>query len=416
MDNQGYTGFTFNGKHSSEFNIKRTSDGDRYNENLLPTIQDKTVQIPGADGTYFYGSYFTQRVFNVSFAFDSLTEGQLAALKAHFGDKKIHELIFDETPYKKYRAKVTGSTTFKHIPFAEGATNRVYKGEGTLQFTAYDPYAREVYKFLDNYEVPNKELIEALDKIDILGDLAIHEGKDKIKTLKKVFEKLGCYRGSEDGAVNDELKLALRTFNRTFGQDRGDFTSDTKDYLLKALKREEPPTKEWNDAADLLETAGEFDALNIIINGKGSKVSDKNDKVEFPVYNPGVKESPLTIVFCFNTETNKIPSYMIQLGEQFLEFAEITKKSNDATHIWFNSQTELVEGIRIENGMYIKTGDVYNHCITKGNFLKVPLTKNKKPDNAPKVIVTPKFSKEKEEEMIDELNRVTGLRYEYYYL
>lgn len=167
MDNQGYTGFTFNGKHSSEFNIKRTSDGDRYNENLLPTIQDKTVQIPGADGTYFYGSYFTQRVFNVSFAFDSLTEGQLAALKSHFGDKKIHELIFDEAPYKKYMAKVTGSATFKYIPFAEGATNRVYKGEGTLQFTAYDPYARVTGKYLNtpSYQSDGKEFRYDADQV-----------------------------------------------------------------------------------------------------------------------------------------------------------------------------------------------------------------------------------------------------------
>ena len=415
MDNLGYTGFTFNGKHSSEFNIKRTSDGDRYNENLLPTIQDKTVQIPGADGTYFYGSYFTQRVFNVSFAFDSLTEGQLAALKAHFGDKKIHELIFDETPYKKYRAKVTGSATFKYIPFGEGETNRVYKGEGTLQFTAYDPYAREVYKFLSNYKVPNRELITALEEINIFGDLAIHEGEEEIKTLKKAFEQLGYYKGSEDDTVNDELKLALRTFNRTFGQDRGDFTKDTQAYLLKALKKEESPTEEWNDAAGLLETAGEFDALNTSGNKIVTYVTEgnkENKKVEFPVYNPGDRESPLTIVFAFN-DNNKIPGYTIELEEQSLTFEEITKKiGSNATHVWFNSQTELVEGIKIDKGRYEKTGDVYNNHITKGNFLKVPLTRDNNFGTAPKVVVTPLVDKPAEED----LKKVTGLRYEYYYL
>ena len=56
---QDYIGFIFNGKHSSEFGIVRTSDGSRFNENLLPTIQDKTVQVPGGDGTYFFGSYYT---------------------------------------------------------------------------------------------------------------------------------------------------------------------------------------------------------------------------------------------------------------------------------------------------------------------------------------------------------------------
>ena len=138
-----YIGFTYNGKHSSELGILRTSDGSRFNENLLPTMQDKTVQVPGGDGTYYFGSYFTQRQFSVSFAFDSLTEQQLAELKAHFGDKQIHDLIFDETPYKVYSAKVTGTATIKHVPF-DGEDEIIYKGEGTIQFTCYYPFARAI--------------------------------------------------------------------------------------------------------------------------------------------------------------------------------------------------------------------------------------------------------------------------------
>ena len=145
-----YIGFTFNGVHSDTLGIKRTSEGSRFNESLLPTIQDKTVQVPGGDGMYHFGSYYTQKQFNISYAFDALTEEQLARIKALFGDKKIHELIFDEVPYKVYQAKVTGSASIKHIPFAEGATNRIYKGEGNIQFTAYDPYAHCREKYLSN--------------------------------------------------------------------------------------------------------------------------------------------------------------------------------------------------------------------------------------------------------------------------
>ena len=145
-----YIGFTFNGKHSSELGIVRTSEGSRFNENLLPTIQDKTVQVPGGDGMYHFGSYYTQRQFNISYAFDSLTEAQLNELKQWLGDKKIHTLILDEAPYKAYQAKVTGSASIKHIPFAEGATNRIYKGEGSIQFTAYDPYGYCKEKYLNN--------------------------------------------------------------------------------------------------------------------------------------------------------------------------------------------------------------------------------------------------------------------------
>lgn len=150
-----YIGFSYNGKHSSDLGIVRTSNGSRFDESLLPTMQDKTAQVPGGDGTYYFGSYYTQRPFPVSFAFDNLTEEQVATIKSHFGDKKIHDLVFDERPYKIYRAKVTGSATMKYIPFSEGSTNRVYKGEGTIQFTCYDPFARCEKKWWSQYSDSN---------------------------------------------------------------------------------------------------------------------------------------------------------------------------------------------------------------------------------------------------------------------
>lgn len=145
-----FIGFTYNGIHSSDLGIVRTSNGSRFDENLLPTIQDKTAQIPGGDGTYYFGSYYTQRQFNVSFAFDSLSESQIEFLRMHFGDKQIHTLVFDESPYKSYQAKVTGTATIKHIPF-DAKEGRIYKGEGTIQFTCYQPFAICKNKYLSYY-------------------------------------------------------------------------------------------------------------------------------------------------------------------------------------------------------------------------------------------------------------------------
>lgn len=136
-----FIGFSFGGVHSSTFGIVRTSNGSRFDSGLLPTIQDKTVQVPGGDGAYYFGSYYTQTSFSVPIAFDSLTEENLRGLKQWLGDKKIKDLIFDEVPYKAYRAKVTGSATIKHICFLENNV-RVYKGEGTIQFTCYEPFAK----------------------------------------------------------------------------------------------------------------------------------------------------------------------------------------------------------------------------------------------------------------------------------
>ena len=165
---QDYIGFTYNGVHSSDLGIVRTSNGSRFDENLLPTIQDKTVQIPGGDGTYYYGSYYTQRQFSVSFAYDNLSEQQFARLRALFGDKKIHDLTFDERPYKTYKAKVTGTATLKYIPFDEGeGRERVYKGEGTIQFTCYQPYAICTDKWLSDYQGSNTSEWAAASRLKV---------------------------------------------------------------------------------------------------------------------------------------------------------------------------------------------------------------------------------------------------------
>jgi hypothetical protein len=60
-----FIGFTFNGRHSSELGIIRTSDGSRYNSELLPSFNDNTVAVPGGDGTYYFGSYYNQKSFSI---------------------------------------------------------------------------------------------------------------------------------------------------------------------------------------------------------------------------------------------------------------------------------------------------------------------------------------------------------------
>lgn len=154
-----FMGFTYNNTHSSDLGIVRVSDGSRFTEDLLPTLQDKTVQVPGGDGTYYFGSYYTTKKFNISFAFDNLTETGLAKLKRLFGDKEVHDLIFDEAPYKVWRAKVSGSATLKHMVFDEGeGRERIYKGTGSVSLTCFYPFAycyssnKEKYKSYKGYE------------------------------------------------------------------------------------------------------------------------------------------------------------------------------------------------------------------------------------------------------------------------
>lgn len=152
-----FIGFTFNGQHSNYFNICHVSDGSRYNENLLPNLQDMTAQVPGGDGMYYWDSYYVQRQFNVQVAFDGIQEIDWRNMRNWLGDRGIHELWFDEAPYKVYMAKIASPPQFKYICFKEGSNNRTYKGEGTIVFTCYYPFAMSKRgKYLEDYSETNK--------------------------------------------------------------------------------------------------------------------------------------------------------------------------------------------------------------------------------------------------------------------
>jgi predicted phage tail component-like protein len=135
-----FLGFTFNGKHSYlDLGVLRTIN-DRIQHSLSPEMNDITADNPGGDGTYYFGSRHKSRKFSVDFAFDHLNEQQMREWKRFCSNKELSDLIFDEEPYKVYTAKITGAPILKTIPFDENG-ERIYKGEGTLEFTCYWPYA-----------------------------------------------------------------------------------------------------------------------------------------------------------------------------------------------------------------------------------------------------------------------------------
>ncbi len=186
-----FTGFSFNGVHIDNVHIVRVSDGSRYNDTILPTFTDKTVVVPGGNGTYFFGSYYTQKPFTLQVAFDELTEENLRTLRQTFNGQVVGNLVFDEQPYKKYIVKVQSAPQLKYLCFDVDevsnlvlpsnannremwtltGTGRVYKGEGTIQLVAYEPFARSVAKYLSDYTTanyPNKD--EWKDSTGMLAD------------------------------------------------------------------------------------------------------------------------------------------------------------------------------------------------------------------------------------------------------
>ena len=149
-----FLGFTIGDIHSSNLGIVRISDGDRYSEELVPTFNDKTATVSGLDKTYYFGREYTQKNFTIKFAFDNLTEKQLRQLRQIFSKKEPQDLIFDEAPYKIYSVVVNGQPQISYVCFDENLS-RIYKGDGTVNFTTYFPFARSRYKYLEDYEIEN---------------------------------------------------------------------------------------------------------------------------------------------------------------------------------------------------------------------------------------------------------------------
>lgn len=143
-----FTGFTFNGKHCSQFGLVRVSDGDRYEDTLVLDHSNEAAYVPGGVGQYYWGEQIEERKFKVNIAYDSVTELEKREIKHWLHpDSKLHELIFDEKPYVKYWVKCTKEVVAKELCFNEEG-KRVYKGEIDIEFTAFMPYGVDRWRYI----------------------------------------------------------------------------------------------------------------------------------------------------------------------------------------------------------------------------------------------------------------------------
>ena len=127
----------------SKLGLTVVSSSNRYNANLLPAPSDTTIDIPGGPaGQYYFGSVYKNREFTINVAFDSIKEPMWRKLQNILTTDKLQDLVFNHLPYKTYKAKLKSKPEFKYVCFKDPLTQeRIYKGEGTLNFIAYHPYA-----------------------------------------------------------------------------------------------------------------------------------------------------------------------------------------------------------------------------------------------------------------------------------
>lgn len=198
-----FCGFTWRGDHSSKYRIVRVSDGSRYNDTILPAFQDTTQKMPGSDGTLYWESFYTNKTFSINIAFDHLTEDDYRKLRQWLNGKDRGELIFDEAPYKAYTVKIKDPPQLKTICFMEDG-KRIYKGEGTISFIAYYPFARGVYKF----ETDVKDIINTEEWIDASGL------KGATKDNYNSFSEEGSCNLYNAGDLPTDFKLIVNIENK----------------------------------------------------------------------------------------------------------------------------------------------------------------------------------------------------------
>ena len=128
---EAFIGFSFNNIHSSSLGIKRITKEGLYSQPLSPTSQDKTEETISTDGAVYLGTTYTGFNITINYYFGPVNESGFQALKTFCETKKVAPLIFDESLYKIYSAKITGSAiSYYNIYGAEG--ERIYYGTGEL--------------------------------------------------------------------------------------------------------------------------------------------------------------------------------------------------------------------------------------------------------------------------------------------
>lgn len=388
--NTDFIGFSFDGVHSSTLNLLRVANGDRYSEEILPEINDNTVERSGRDGVYYYGSFYKSKTIEIDIAFDSVTEEQYRNIRRLFGQKELCPLIFDERPYKVYYAKVADPITLETICFDEedyywdptghrpkekivvdaivdeaavdetaiensqyqegvyipgsinhkvytGQKRRIYKGEGSISFICYDPFARQQYKQLDLYESYGNVDEWAASSGILTTDEYVNGAYDTFLSFTNISDirRLG-YNGQ------------FNVYNP------GDI--DTPYYIFL------PYTIAYE------EVTGDFDKRKIyyiLNNGEYEKVTNLEEFADGVTY--------------YTQKRNLAPAdgNYITISCDFhdkLEIKPFTSEGDEEENgVIISSRAELIEGVHYDYNLKIwrRTGKVYNKYINRGSFGKI---------------------------------------------
>lgn len=335
--NDCFTGFTFNGIHSSTLNIVRIIDSNRIPIKLTPKTKDTTVDIPGAHLTEFFNSNYEALELSIPIAFDKLSEYQFRRLRQFFKTKNPYPLIFDENPYKVYNVVGKGTNNIKYICFENNGV-RWYGGEATLNFVCYTGLARSRFEFQDGFEYAN------------------------IPEWQNVVNDMTIIQRIEAGDPTDTARIDTDTVETE--TDNGEFISDECFDWLNTKD-------EWIEASDIKER------------NNYNKAHISSGKVEILLYNSGDLPTALDLYLKFlNDEVPAGSACITQNGVARSELVWSKIKRLDTTTTLADAPDVFVHINSKENS--VKGADTFYHDTNRnylssfhGSYLIAPVGESK---------------------------------------
>ena len=348
-----FFGFSFNNIHSSVIGITRTN-GDRYETKLIPTLKDRITDKVSTDGQFFYGSTYQKREFTIKFAFEGMTEFQMDTIKRSWNDKEIHDLIFDETPYKVYSAKMTGNSMLKHLAFTEQDGSRVYRGEGSFVFTCYFPFARSRYEYQEDYTVDNIHEWVNESEFYILEDDAGITENSLLKTARLYYDFIDL----EDKSINATCISTESGFDFIYDPGLLEDSNEVIDATTSGKLQQGLTDSYLNNYNEWIE--GSKIPSNLVY----GKYSDG----AYKIYNAGDVPIPFKIWFVIS----EISDFTISCGSESITVANLDRYEPyfKDYYMVFNTETNTIEGY--DSGGR-PTSSTYNYGITSGNFFQLPV-------------------------------------------
>jgi len=325
--NDEFTGFTFNGIHSSTLGIYRVSESNRHTYLLTPSIKDTKVDVPGTDFDIYFNTKYGEYEFEISIAFADLTELQFRRFSEFYKTKSPFPLIFDENPYKVYMAKGSGAVDLKYVSF-ENDGKRWYGGEAKLKFVCRTPYAFSRFNFLDNFEKANlEEWQQTVNDGTVMQSGYIADPTD---TSQIVYDE------DADGKV--------------------EFEDEVNNFINKEL---------WEEASDIQEE------------GQYNKPYVENGKVKIKIYNSGDVPMPISIRLRFIDDyivpcalsTEEDPTRVLTWNGISRDKSDTKLKAAQDKYVNIDTNINSVNG---EDESYRNTYRSYLQYFS-GNFITAPI-------------------------------------------